>query len=207
MPASKLMELFTDKQHMFFWVKRTLDPHVAKEVSEVLDEEKIPGFHFIEESKRYYPKDNLAAQVIGFVGIDDKGLEGVEASMDTYLRGVKEKQTNYTDAKGNLIGPSGLNEVQIQRKNTVQLTIDARMQFILERGLDDAIKKTKAASAAAILMDPNTGEILGMASRPTFDPNHFADASSEAYMNRGVGIIYEPGSCLLYTSPSPRDCS
>lgn len=125
---------------MFFWVKRTLDPHVAKEVSEVLDEEKIPGFHFIEESKRYYPKDNLAAQVIGFVGIDDKGLEGVEASMDTYLRGVKEKQTNYTDAKGNLIGPSGLNEVQIQRKNTVQLTIDARMQFILERGLDDAIK-------------------------------------------------------------------
>ena len=84
MPASKLMELFTDKQHMFFWVKRTLDPHVAKEVSEVLDEEKIPGFHFIEESKRYYPKDNLAAQVIGFVGIDDKGLEGVEASMDTY---------------------------------------------------------------------------------------------------------------------------
>ena len=64
MPASKLMELFTDKQHMFFWVKRTLDPHVAKEVSEVLDEEKIPGFHFIEESKRYYPKDNLAAQVI-----------------------------------------------------------------------------------------------------------------------------------------------
>ena len=72
--------------------------------------EKIPGFHFIEESKRYYPKDNLAAQVIGFVGIDDKGLEGVEASMDTYLRGVKEKQTNYTDAKGNLIGPSGLNE-------------------------------------------------------------------------------------------------
>lgn len=194
MPASKLMELFTDKQHMFFWVKRTLDPHVAKEVSEVLDEEKIPGFHFIEESKRYYPKDNLAAQVIGFVGIDDKGLEGVEAFMDTYLRGVKEKQTNYTDAKGNLIGPSGLNEVQIQRKNTVQLTIDARMQFILERGLDDAIKKTKAASAAAILMDPNTGEILGMASRPTFDPNHFADASSEAYMNRGVGIIYEPGS-------------
>ena len=96
----------------------------------------------------------------------------MEASMDTYLRGVKEKQTNYTDAKGNLIGPSGLNEVQIQRKNTVQLTIDARMQFILERGLDDAIKKTKAASAAAILMDPNTGEILGMASRPTFDPNH-----------------------------------
>ena len=142
--------------------------------------------------------------------------------------------SQFFDAKGNQVGQSAMNQVQVRRMNTVQLTIDARMQFILEKSLDEAIKKTHAASAAAILMDPNTGEILGMASRPTFDPNHFAQAPKGAYMNRGVGIVYEPGSvfkpimgsaglmegvitpntpfndqgsidCLLYTSPSPRD--
>jgi stage V sporulation protein D (sporulation-specific penicillin-binding protein) len=194
MPEADLLEIFNMSDRQFVWVKRTLDPHVANEVENFLKEEKISGFHFQEESKRYYPKDKLAAQVLGFVGVDDNGLEGVEASMDKELKGSKETQTNYLDAKGNLIGKSGFNEVQLQRKNTVQLTLDAQMQFILERSLDDAIKKTKAASAAAILMDPNTGEILGMASRPTFDPNNFSKASSAAFMNRGVGIIYEPGS-------------
>lgn len=194
MTEGDLRELFDLSDRQFVWVKRTLDPHVANQVEAVIKEEKLGGFHFQEESKRHYPKNKLAAQVLGFVGIDDNGLEGVEASMDEQLKGSKETQTSYLDAKGNLIGKSGFNEVQLRRKNTVELTIDAQMQFILERSLDDAIKKTQAASAAAILMDPNTGEILGMASRPTFDPNHFSKASAAAFMNRGVGIIYEPGS-------------
>lgn len=192
--ADELYEEFCEPDRRFVWVKRTLDPHEADRVEEILKDQKLSGFHFKEESKRFYTKNNLAAQVLGFVGTDDEGLEGIEASEDEYLKGQNQKKRSFFDAKGNLVGPSAMNQVQARRMNTVQLTIDARMQFILEKSLDEAIKKTHAASAAAILMDPNTGEILGMASRPTFDPNHFGDAPKGAFMNRGVGIVYEPGS-------------
>ena len=178
----------------FVWIKRMLDPYEEEAVKKLLKDEKLAGFHFQEESKRYYIKNKLAAQVLGFVGTDDKGLEGIEASMDDVLKGKPKKQNNFFDAKGNRIGKSGFNEVITRRMNTVELTIDANMQFILERSLDDAIQRTKAASAAAVLMDPNTGEILGMASRPTFDPNDFSASSQEAFKNRAVNIIYEPGS-------------
>lgn len=194
MKADELYQIFTEPDRRFEWVKRQLDPHVADEVEQVLKDQKISGFHFKEESKRYYTKDKLAAQVIGFVGDDGKGLEGIEDSMDKYLKGQDQKKHSFFDAKGHLVGQSAMNQVQARRMDTVQLTIDARMQFILEKSLDDAIAKTHAASAAAILMDPNTGEILGMASRPTFDPNHFSQAPKGAYLNRGVSIVYEPGS-------------
>lgn len=194
MKADALYERFTEPDRRFAWVKRQLDPHVADEVEKVLKDQKLSGFHFQEESKRYYTKDKLAAQVLGFVGDDGKGLEGIEAAMDDYLRGQDQKKRSYFDAKGHLVGQSAMNQVQARRMDTVQLTLDARMQFILEKSLDDAIAKTHAASAAAILMDPNTGEILGMASRPTFDPNHFSQAPQGAFLNRGVSIVYEPGS-------------
>lgn len=192
--ADQLYKEFCEPDRRFIWVKRTLDPHEADQVEAILKDQKLSGFHFKEESKRFYTKNDLAAQVLGFVGTDDQGLEGMEASMDEELKGRKQKKRSFFDAKGKLVGRSALNQVQVRRMNTVQLTIDARMQFILEKSLDEAIKKTHAASAAAILMDPNTGEILGMASRPTFDPNHFGNAPKGAYMNRGVGIVYEPGS-------------
>jgi stage V sporulation protein D (sporulation-specific penicillin-binding protein) len=194
MEESDLFERISSPDLRFVWIKRMLDPYEEEEVKKVLKEEKLTGFHFQEESKRYYTKNKLAAQLLGFVGMDDKGLEGIESSMDDVLKGKPKKQNNFFDAKGNRIGKSGFNEVITRRMNTVELTIDANMQFILERSLDDAIARTKAASAAAILMDPNTGEILGMASRPTFDPNDFSEANQEAFKNRAVNIIYEPGS-------------
>lgn len=192
--AKELYKEFTEQGRRFVWVKRTLEPHVTDQVEAIIKDEKLNGFHFKEESKRFYTQNQLAAQVLGFVGTDDKGLEGVEASMDDVLKGQNQKASSFFDAKGNQVAQGQFNQFMARRMNTVQLTIDARMQFILERSLDDAIKKTHAASAAAILMDPNTGEILGMASRPTFDPNHFSDSPSSTYMNRGVGIVYEPGS-------------
>jgi len=189
-----LFSVFSEPHRRFAWIKRTMEPEEAQKVAAVVKEEKLNGFHFQEESKRYYTKNKLAAQVLGFVGTDDKGLEGIEASLDSLIKGKESKHGNFFDAKGNRMGQSGFNEVESPKMNTVELTIDAKMQFILERSLDDAIKKTSAASAAAILMDPNTGEILGMASRPTFDPNEFAKGSGEDFINRAVGIIYEPGS-------------
>lgn len=192
--AEDLYADFKDPERHFIWVKRTLDPEVAKQVTDIIKEEKLSGFHFQDESKRYYTKNKLAAQVLGFVGTDDKGLEGVEASLDKEIKGKEIKRGNFFDARGNRMGQSGLNDVQPPKMNSVYLTIDAKMQFILEKSLDDAIAKTHAASAAAILMDPHTGEILGMASRPTFDPNFFAKGRPEEFINRAVAIIYEPGS-------------
>ena len=193
MKAEELHECFADSDRRFVWVKRTLEPEVAAQVADVIKENKLSGFHFQEESKRYYTKNKLAAQVLGFVGTDDKGLEGIEASLDKYIKGKETKQGNFFDARGNRMGQSGMNAVETPKMNTVYLTIDAKMQFILEKSLDEAIAKTHAASAAAILMNPKTGEILGMASRPTFDPNKFAKAASADFMNRAVAIIYEPG--------------
>lgn len=192
--AEELYQTFNEKNRRFAWVKRTLEPEIAQKVAALLKEEKFNGFHFQEESKRYYTKNKLAAQVLGFVGTDDKGLEGIEASMDKVIKGKESKRVNFFDAKDNRMGQSSFNEVESPKMNTIQLTIDAKMQFILERSLDDAIKRTKAASAAAILMDPNTGEILGMASRPTFDPNVFYKGHEEEFINRAVSIVYEPGS-------------
>lgn len=131
--ANKLYEEFCEPDRRFIWVKRTLDPHVADQVEAILKEQKLSGFHFKEESKRFYTKNDLAAQVLGFVGTDDKGLEGVEASMDDQLKGRNQKKRSFFDAKGNQVGQSAMNQVQVRRMNTVQLTIDARMQFILER--------------------------------------------------------------------------
>ena len=194
MKEEELYESFENPDRRFVWVKRTLEPEVAAQVSTIVKENKLSGFHFQEESKRYYTKNKLAAQVLGFVGTDDKGLEGIEASMDKYIKGRETKQGNFFDARGNRMGQSGMNTVETPKMNTVYLTIDSKMQFILEKSLDEAIAKTHAASAAAILMNPKTGEILGMASRPTFDPNKFAKAAAEDFTNRAVGIIYEPGS-------------
>ena len=193
--ADDLYQEFSDTDKQFIWVKRTLDPHVTDKVEAILKDQKLPGFHFQEESKRFYTKNKLAAQVLGFVGTDDVGLEGIEASMNKELKSVDEKRSSYFNAHGNRVAQQGSQlQTQARRMNTVELTIDAQMQFILEKSLDEAIAKTHAASAAAILMDPNTGEILGMASRPTFDPNVFYKGTQQEYMNRGVGIVYEPGS-------------
>ncbi len=194
MRAEELYQDFKLQGRRFVWIKRTLEPEIAQRVAQIIKEEKLRGLFFQEESKRYYTKNKLASQVLGFVGTDDKGLEGIEASLDKLIKGKESTKGNFFDAKGNRMGQSGFNAAERPKMNTIQLTIDAKMQFILERSLDDAIKRTKAASAAAILMDPNTGEILGMASRPTFDPNVFYKGNEAEFINRGVSIVYEPGS-------------
>ena len=162
------------------------------EEGEALSDQKSLRFPFPGGARH---ENKLEFQVLGFVGTDDVGLEGIEASMNKELKSVDEKRSSYFDAHGNRVAQQGSQlQTQARRMNTVELTIDAQMQFILEKSLDEAIAKTHAASVAAILMDPNTGEILAMASRPTFDPNVSYKGTQQEYMNRGVGIVYEPGS-------------
>lgn len=192
----KADDLFADfsSEGRFLWIKRALEPDEADAVRQIIKENKFSGLHFLQESKRYYTKNTMAAHVLGFVGIDDNGLSGIEWALDSLIKGAENRKSEILDALGRPIAESGFNSAAPPEMATVYLTIDNKMQYVLEKGLDDAIAKTHAKSAAVILMDPNTGEILGMASRPTYDPNKFSEYPMDALKNRAISIIYEPGS-------------
>ena len=191
--AESLYSDFTTEAR-FIWIKRTLTPKEADEVTRIVKENKLPGLHFLEESKRYYTKKSMAAQILGFVGTDDKGLAGIELALDSVIKGAKTEQEEMVDALGRPMGEAGMNHSRPQNMPTVYLTIDSKIQFVLEDALDRAMKETKSRAAAAILMDPHTGAVLGMASRPTFDPNDFGEYPVSTWTNRAISIIYEPGS-------------
>jgi len=178
----------------FVWIKRTLEPEEAKAVSAIIAEHHLKGLAFIEESKRYYPNKSLAAQVLGFVGVDDVGLEGIEQAYDKLIRAENTRQILETDSQGTPILNSVLNYDSARPGRKIYLTIDSAIQLIVEQSLDKAMARTKAKAAVAIVMNPRTGEILAMASRPGFDPNHFERFSAEDWRNRAISIVYEPGS-------------
>ena len=192
--AESLYSDFTIEGARFVWIKRTLSPEMAEKVQLIIKENNLPGLHFLEESKRYYTKGTMAAQVLGFVGTDDVGLSGIELAMDSIIKARSKEMQETTDAVGNPIGESSMEDMRPQNMPTVYLTIDSKIQFVLEDALDRAMKETKSRAAAAILMDPHTGAVLGMASRPTFDPNDFGEYPVVTWTNRAISIIYEPGS-------------
>ncbi len=192
--AESLYSDFTIEGARFVWIKRTLSPEMAEKVQLIIKENNLPGLHFLEESKRYYTKGTMAAQVLGFVGTDDVGLSGIELAMDSIIKARSKEMQETTDAVGNPIGESSMEDMRPQNMPTVYLTIDSKIQFVLEDALDRAMKETKSRAAAAILMDPHTGAVLGMASRPTFDPNDFGEYPVSTWTNRAISIIYEPGS-------------
>ena len=178
----------------FVWLDRMMEPEKSKAVAQLIKDKNLEGLNFVEESKRYYPNGNLAAQVLGFVGTDDKGLDGLEMVLDDELKGGIQKELVATDRKGNAIFGSVLSKYLPDKGKSVTLTIDATIQFIAERALDKAMVDTGAKHASVIVMDPKTGEILAMANRPTYDPNHYSQGSEEDFKNIAVTNLYEPGS-------------
>ncbi len=178
----------------FVWIKRTLEPEAAKAVEVLIKERELTGLGFIEESKRYYPNDKLAAQVLGFVGTDDVGLEGLEMSLDKVIKGEKRKQVINTDSYGIPIFQSIFSFLPEKKGRSVYLTIDSNIQYVVERALDAAMATTGAKAGTVIIMQPKTGEILAMASRPTYNPNQFYRYGPAELKNRAVSIVYEPGS-------------
>ncbi len=171
-----------------------MEPDKSKAVEKIIEDEKLEGLNFVEESKRYYPNGNLAAQVLGFVGTEDKGLDGLEMVLDDELKGGLTKEVVATDRKGNAIFGSVLAQYLPDKGKSVTLTIDATVQFIAERALEQAMVDTKPAHASVIVMDPKTGEILAMANRPTYDPNHYDKGKEQDFKNIAVTNLYEPGS-------------
>lgn len=169
---------------------RKLSFDIANKISEL----NYDGVYLVRESKRVYPYDNNLSQVLGFVGIDNQGLSGIELNYDKYLTGKAGSIKYYSDAKGNKLN---INELYEPPENgiNVMLTINNELQKSVERELDNAVSKYNPEHALAIAMDPNTGEILAISSRPNFDPNNYKNYSTEV-LNRNLPIwmSYEPGS-------------
>ena len=169
---------------------RRLDYETADKISDL----ELPGVYLLKESKRYYPYGELLAHTLGFVGIDNQGLSGLELMYDEYLTGSYGAIKYFSDAKGNKLELSEIYE-QPQDGIDIYLTIDYNIQIALERELDNVISKYNPDQALGIVMDPKTGEVLAIASRPSFDPSNYEDYSTET-INRNLPIwmTYEPGS-------------
>ena len=169
---------------------RRLEYEIADKISEL----ELPGVYLLKESKRNYPYGQLLSHALGFVGIDNQGLSGLELIYDEYLTGSYGAIKYFSDAKGNRLQLSEVYE-QPQDGINIYLTIDYNIQIALERELDNAISKYNPDQALGIVMNPKTGEILAMASRPAFDPSNYEDYSTEI-INRNLPIwmTYEPGS-------------
>lgn len=182
----------------FVWLKRKAEKRVA-EVAK-----NIPGLGIIEESKRFYPAGILASHLIGFAGMDNYGLEGVELTFDRYLRGIPGYLKSKTDARGREVATLRYaDEVPDEGKGLI-LTVDEVIQYIVERELDRAYSteptqdgsRIRVKGVTAIVMRPSTGEILALANRPTFDPGNFGLSSFDERRNRAITDIFEPGSCF-----------
>jgi len=171
-----------------------LRTHGVDEVTARIRALRLSGIYFLEEHRRAYPRGMLAANVIGYVGVDGSGLAGVEHSFDSFVRGKAGRVTLLRDARRGmyLVGGEGANRAI--DGNHVVLTIDSVVQFIAERALARAVYHWRAAGGSAIVMDPSDGSVLAMASVPTFDPNRYRDFAPAVWRNRNVQDIYEPGS-------------
>jgi len=171
----------------FAWIERKMTAESVQRVKEM----KLSGVGFMSEPKRLYPKGSLASQVIGFVDVDNRGLEGVEQAYERYLTTRGESTYVYRDARGNLLTEGTSREI---RGNNVVLTLDEGLQYIVEKNLDAAILEWRASSATAVMIDPHTGEVLALANRPTFDLNSPGGAKPQQRRNRALTDCYEPGS-------------
>lgn len=175
----------------FAWVARQVSPETAAAVRKL----SLPGIYLLSEHKRSYPKGHLAANVIGYVGVDGKGLAGVEHSFNEWVRGKSGKITLLRDARrGTYLVDRQQGVAAAEDGKHVVLTIDQVIQFISEKTLEETVTKYRAASGSVIVLDPNDGSVLAMASFPSFDPNEYRKASPDAWRNRVVQDRYEPGS-------------
>lgn len=175
----------------FVWIKRQATPKEAEAVQQL----RMPGIEFVSEVSRFYPNRGLAAHVLGFTGMDGRGLEGVEFFYDNHLRGADTSVKVLRDAHGNGFQSEPPGDEDASGKNLV-LTLDQNIQFAAETSLAEAVEKSKAKSGMAIVMAPGTGEILALALAPAFNPNAFDDVKKPLWRNRAITDPFEPGSTL-----------
>jgi cell division protein FtsI (penicillin-binding protein 3) len=156
----------------------------------------LDGVGVVMEGRRFYPKGPLLSHVLGFAGMDDRGLEGVELKYEAFLRGEKRVVILQRDALGRAVFPKGLNEKGVAAGHSVVLTIDEVIQYIAEKELDEAVNRSNAKSGTIIVTNPKTGAVLAMAVSPRFDPNTVGALSPDRWRNRALTDSYEPGSTM-----------
>ncbi len=178
------------KKSNFVWLKRKISPEQMSQIETL----KIKGIRAVMESQRIYPRGALFGHLIGFVGLDNQGLEGIEQKQDSTLSGTEGAIILERDAYGNSVFPKDLKYIEASPGKDLHLTVDERIQHVSERELDRVVKETGAKGGTVLVMDPWTGEILSMAVRPKFNPNKVRTSSPAQWRNRTIADFYEPGS-------------
>lgn len=191
MDEQKLYERIT-RQSSFEWIKRQVNAEKTKQLREL----DLPGIGFTEESQRHYPKGTLASHILGISGVDNTGLEGVDFYYNDLVGGTKGRIVIEHDAGGRPIPEATHNYIPPTDGANLILTIDETIQYIVEREVDKVFKERNAKSAGAIVMDVKTGGILALTSRPTFDPNNYAEYPAKNRRNFIINDAYEPGSTM-----------
>ena len=185
-----------DDAPRFEYLMRQAPPEVSEKVAKL----RIPGVFMRDEAKRYYPGERLASHVLGFAGTDGVGLEGIEAQYDDVLQGEAGRMTFEQDLEGTLLGNIELDRARPGR--ALFLTIDKKLQYFTQVTLADAAATYHAEAGTAIVMKPDTGEVLALANYPDFDPNNPGDYDPVALQNRALNYVYEPGSAFKIVTAS-----
>ncbi|MGB3083036.1 MAG: penicillin-binding transpeptidase domain-containing protein [Candidatus Omnitrophota bacterium] len=186
------------KDKSFAWVKRKVSEEKADRVKAL----GLKGVHFLNERKRSYPNDNMASHVVGFAGIDNTGLEGVELQYDEKLKGKPGWRYLVKDARRRTVLYNERDSIPPQNGYNIILTIDSVIQFIVEEELRKMVSRYHADSASAIVMDPFSGRVLAMANYPDYDPNSFDEVSTSFIKNTSVSSVFEPGSVFKIVTAS-----
>jgi cell division protein FtsI (penicillin-binding protein 3) len=187
-PRDKILNIIQSKQS-FVWVRRKINPEQAEKIKDL----KISGLGFIKEAQRFYPHKELAGQLLGFVGVDSQGLEGIEREFDKQIKGASGYLLVNRDALGRDLFPEGIKKVDSLRGYNLVLTIDKNVQYIVEKELQAAVTAARARNGLAVVMDPRTGEILASAVAPAFNPNQ-GSITGSIWKNRAITDVFEPGS-------------
>jgi cell division protein FtsI (penicillin-binding protein 3) len=182
----QILARFNDSKN-FAWVARRVDADMANRVREL----NLKGVYFQKEFKRFYPNNDLAAQVLGYVGSDDTGLGGLEQQFDNEMHGEPGHMLNAVDARRHVMG--SVENEPMPGENLV-LTIDSNIQYMAERALDEQVAKVGALHGTVVVQDPHTGQILALAVSPRFNPNDSRHMEPGSLTNLAVSDVYEPGS-------------
>jgi len=182
----QILARLTDSRN-FAWVARKESPAVIAKVEAL----KLKGIYFQKEFKRFYPDQLLAAQMLGYVGMDDNGLAGIEEERDKELHGTPGRMLTAIDARRHVLDSQ---ERDPQPGENLVLTIDSNIQFMAEQALDRNMERTGSANGTVVVQDPHTGQILALAIRPTFNPNNFRHTDPLLLKDHAVSDVYEPGS-------------
>jgi len=186
-----IKKLQSKKNRQFIYVKRHIGPQQAERLNQLGGK----GIHLKREYRRYYPTAEVTSHVLGFTGIDDNGLEGIELAYEQWLRGQPGAKKVIKDSYNRIVEDVEAMIIPEPGKDMV-LSIDKRIQYIAYRELKAKLSKHRAKSASAVLLDAKTGEVLAMANAPSFNPNNREDYGRETYRNRAVTDVYEPGSTI-----------